>query len=92
LEKNVFIKGSNAATAIARTACDQLLFAPVGIATFFTCMAIMEGENPKKRVQEKWAGTLWSNWAIWPAVQVVNFTFVPLNLRLVVVNFVSIGE
>ena len=91
MERNVVFKGRTFVTAVARTACDQLMFAPVGIAAFFTCMTIMEGGDPKEKLQEKWRQTLVDNWKLWPWVQVGNFTFVPLNLRLVVVNFVSIG-
>ena len=52
----------------------------------------MEGTDPK----EKLSGTYWEalkkNWMVWPAVQAVNFKFVPLEHRVLVVNVVSLGE
>jgi protein Mpv17 len=93
LEKFVVIKKSVWAQTFARVAADQLLFAPVGIAAFFSAMAVLEGGNTtdvKKKLDSTWWPTLKTNWNLWPAVQLVNFSFVPLNLRIVVVNVISI--
>lgn len=55
-------------------------------------MAIMEGIDPV----EKWRHAFWpsykANMMLWPFVQGVNFTLVPLELRVLVVNVVSLGE
>lgn len=52
----------------------------------------MEGTDPV----EKWRSTFWqsykANLMIWPWVQGVNFTFVPLEHRVLVVNVVSLGK
>jgi protein Mpv17 len=76
---------------LARVALDQLVFAPVGIAVFFSTMAVLEGGDPKKKLHESWWTALRANWNIWPAVQVVNFRFVPLDLRVLFANVISIG-
>lgn len=55
-------------------------------------MTVMEGGDIKKKLAEKWEQTLYTNWKLWPFVQLGNFTLVPLHLRLMVVNVVSIGE
>ena len=52
----------------------------------------MEGEDPKKRLQGTYVEALKKNWMVWPAVQAVNFKFVPLEHRVLVVNVVSLGE
>lgn len=51
----------------------------------------MEGASPKDRLQSKYIEALKKNWIVWPPVQAVNFTFVPLEHRVLVVNIVSLG-
>lgn len=54
-------------------------------------MAILEGGSPSEKLEQSyWAG-LKANWAVWPAVQAINFTLVPLQHRVLVVNIVSLG-
>ncbi|KAA8912319.1 hypothetical protein FN846DRAFT_903664 [Sphaerosporella brunnea] len=86
----VFKKHSNLQTA-ARVALDQLVFAPIGIGAFFSAMTVMEGGDVKHKLDNNWWNALKANWNIWPAVQLVNFTFVPFSLRIVVVNVISVG-
>lgn len=80
----------------ARVAFDQLVFAPfVGIPLYFSVMTAMEGGNDvksqiKAKLESNWWNTLTANWIVWPAVQTVNFAFVPVHLRLLVVNSISI--
>lgn len=95
------MKGAPRFNTIARVAMDQCGFAPwVGIPLYFSVMTWMEcvmnhESNVFERIQSKLSSnyfdTLKSNWAVWPAVQLVNFTFVPVSMRLLVVNVVSIG-
>ncbi|AMD21707.1 HFL149Wp [Eremothecium sinecaudum] len=77
----------------ARVACDQLLFAPVGIPFYFLSMAILEGGTPeqiRQKLADKWWPTLVTNWYIWPLFQTFNFTIVPVHYRLLTVNTLSI--
>lgn len=77
---------------LARVGLDQLLFTPTNLALFLSSMALMEGGSPREKLSTTYLGALQSNWMIWPAVQVVNFKFVPLQHRVLLVNFVSLGE
>lgn len=54
-------------------------------------MAIMEGGDPKEKLQSTYTSALAKNWMVWPLVQSVNFKFVPLEHRVLVVNLVSLG-
>ncbi|KAK5076137.1 Protein required for ethanol metabolism [Lithohypha guttulata] len=90
LQKNVNL-GSKTTTTIARVAADQLVFATTNMAIFLSTMAYLEGESPRKRLEKAYLPGLKANWAIWPAVQGVNFTVVPLEHRVLVVNIVSLG-
>lgn len=77
-------------TTLARVAADQLLFSTTNMALFLSSMAYLEGASPKQRLRDAYFPGLKANWMVWPAVQYVNFTFVPLDARVLVVNFVSI--
>lgn len=52
----------------------------------------MEGTDPGEKLQSTYWEALKKNWMVWPAVQAVNFKFVPLEHRVLVVNVVSLGE
>jgi protein Mpv17 len=55
-------------------------------------MAIMEGSSPKKKLEKSYFPGLKANYALWPAVQAINFKFVPLEHRVLVVNIVALGK
>jgi protein Mpv17 len=76
---------------VARVACDQMLFAPTNLFVFLSSMAIMEGSSPKEKLDSTYKGALQTNWMVWPFVQVVNFKFVPLHHRVLLVNVISLG-
>ena len=58
---------------------------------FLSSMAVMEGKDPKEKLAKSYIPGLKANWMIWPWVQFVNFKFVPLEHRVLIVNFVSLG-
>ncbi|KAJ2895119.1 vacuolar membrane protein [Zalerion maritima] len=80
--------------AMKRVAVDQLVFSPFGIACFFTAMTVAEGGG-KKAVQQKlrdmYFPTLKANYYLWPAVQIINFRFMPVQLQLPFVSTVGIA-
>lgn len=55
-------------------------------------MAIMEGSDPIEKLRTTFIPSYKANLTIWPLVQGVNFTFVPLEYRVLAVNLVSLGE
>lgn len=52
----------------------------------------MEGSSPIEKLKSTYGTALAKNWMVWPGVQLVNFKFVPLEHRVLVVNIVSLGE
>jgi len=74
-----------------RVAVDQTLFAPTGLFVFLTSMSIMEGSSPREKLDRSDGTALKRKWMVWPFVQLVNFRFVPLESRVVVVNGVPFG-
>ncbi|KAF2751611.1 hypothetical protein M011DRAFT_464329 [Sporormia fimetaria CBS 119925] len=82
---------SPARSVAARIACDQFIFAPTNMALFLSSMAYFEGSDPKERLKRAWAPGMVNNFLLWPWVQAVNFTYVPLEHRVLVVNVVALG-
>lgn len=91
LSRHVTFPSSPRKTMLARVAVDQGVFAPVFIGVFLSSMAVMEGGSPKEKLGKNYWSALSTNWLVWPWVQMVNFTFVPLHHRVLFVNVVSIG-
>jgi len=72
--------------AMKRVAFDQLVFAPFGIACFFTAMTIAEGGGRRavyQKMRDMYVPTLKANFMVWPAVQVINFRLMPVQFQLV---------
>lgn len=75
----------------ARLALDQFVFAPISIGVFLSSMAVLEGTSPEEKLRRNYTTALKSQYYLWPAVQGINFTLVPLHHRVLFVNFISIG-
>ena len=74
---------------LLRVAVDQLCFAPLSLPFYFGCMTLLELQPPEVaglKIREQWWSTLLTNWSVWPAIQMVNFSFVPVQHRLLVIN------
>ncbi|GMG56199.1 unnamed protein product [Ambrosiozyma monospora] len=78
---------------VARVCVDQLCWAPVGIPLYYSCITVMEGQDWKAlklKLDENYLETLVNNWKVWPVFQMCNFYFVPVQLRLLMVNVISV--
>lgn len=79
-------KTSAFAPAMKRVAFDQLVFAPFGIACFFTVMTAAEGGGRRAiahKLRDMYIPTLKANFMVWPAVQIINFRLMPVQFQLV---------
>ncbi|RKP16176.1 hypothetical protein ROZALSC1DRAFT_17922, partial [Rozella allomycis CSF55] len=73
---------------------DQIVFAPFTTALFFVFNGLLERipfDKIQSKLQKVWWSTLMTNYKIWPAVQMFNFYFVPLGLRLPFVCTIGLG-
>lgn len=91
LERQVVLKSAKT-TAFARVAADQCFFTPIHLSCFATSMAIMEGADPIEKWRNAFLPIYKANLTIWPFVQAINFTVVPLEYRVLFVNVVSLGR
>ncbi|GAB5363088.1 hypothetical protein AAMO2058_000853300 [Amorphochlora amoebiformis] len=89
-------------TTLALLAADQLLFSPIATVLFFmmngigTSLAAFDFNlMPRIRAvnetlrREYWT-TMINNWKLWPAAQLLNFFFVPLQFQVLFSNFVGL--
>ncbi|RGB34606.1 hypothetical protein C1646_624383 [Rhizophagus diaphanus] len=79
---------------LTRVTLDQAIFAPCFITTFFVGQALLEGQENSQileKLGDTFVPTLINNYKLWPAVQLLNFHFIPLNYRTLVVNCVALG-
>ncbi|KAK4448326.1 hypothetical protein QBC34DRAFT_407220 [Podospora aff. communis PSN243] len=86
--------GSAFVPAMKRVAFDQLIFAPFGIACFFTAMTVAEGGGRRavyQKMRDMYVPTLKANYMVWPAVQVINFRLMPVQFQLPFVSTVGIA-
>ena len=91
LQRHVVL-GGTASTTAARVVADQVVFAPVQLTCFLSSMAIMEGSDPAEKWRNAFVPSYKANLMVWPFIQGANFAFVPVELRVLVVNLVSLGE
>lgn len=80
--------------AMKRVAFDQLVFAPFGLACFFTAMTVAEGGGRRAvetKLRDMYVPTLKANFMLWPAVQVINFRLMPVQFQLPFVSTVGIA-
>ncbi|KAI5862540.1 hypothetical protein GGS23DRAFT_80933 [Durotheca rogersii] len=87
-------KTSAFAPAMKRVAFDQLIFAPFGIACFFTVMTVAEGGGRRAvahKLRDMFVPTLKANLMVWPAVQIINFRLMPVQYQLPFVSTIGIS-
>lgn len=91
LQQKINFRNQNL-TIVTRVLADQCVFATCNVFVFLSSMAIMEGSSPTEKLKSTYGTVLAKNWMVWPGVQLINFKFVPLEHRVLVVNIVSLGE
>ncbi|TVY26511.1 Protein sym1, partial [Lachnellula hyalina] len=87
-------KSSGLGPAMKMVAFDQLIFAPVGIACFFTVMTVAEGGGRRAvthKLRDMYLPTLKANFMVWPLVQIINFRLMPIQFQLPFVSTIGIA-
>merc|ERR1712083_1226158 len=78
---------------LQKVALDQFAFAPFNQIIMISSVGIMQGLNSLELIKQKLKNELptvmFTGWKIWPAVQLVNFYYVPFLLRPLVISIVS---
>ncbi|KAI8633291.1 hypothetical protein F5Y19DRAFT_295295 [Xylariaceae sp. FL1651] len=87
-------KNSAFGPALKRVAVDQIVFAPVSVALFFSVMTVAEGGGRRAvslKLKDMYLPTLKANYMVWPAVQIINFRLMPVQFQLPFVSTVGIA-
>ncbi|XP_023687352.2 mitochondrial inner membrane protein Mpv17 [Paramormyrops kingsleyae] len=88
------VTGTGKSVALKKMLFDQVAFAPCFLGTFLGISGVLNGltvEENITKLRRDYTDALISNYTLWPAVQMANFYFVPLNHRLAVVQIVAIA-
>lgn len=89
---------------VARLLLDALVFSPIAVAGYFTVRTVLEctsSENDKydmnavarkltQKLSLKYRDAVEASWKFWPAVNVVNFSIIPVPFRVLYNNGLSI--
>ncbi|KAG7353646.1 Mpv17 / PMP22 family protein [Nitzschia inconspicua] len=73
---------------------DAILFSPTVVTGYFIIRSLLEGGDwmisTKDKMRTKFKPTLLNAWKFWPAVNSINFYFVPLQFRVLYMNALSL--
>jgi protein Mpv17 len=85
------IVGDTFAAALRRVFFDQALFAPFLIGSLFSSNMALKGEvdGIPDKLRNDLPGTMLSNYIVWIPAQILNFRYVPPQLRVLWANFVG---
>ncbi|XP_032677754.1 protein Mpv17 isoform X1 [Odontomachus brunneus] len=90
---DTYIGSKGYTVGIKKVACDQLLFAPTFIAVLLVAIGVCQGKDIEKlkiKLANEYSDILINNYKLWPMVQLVNFSLVPLNYQALVVQSVAL--
>lgn len=90
LEKLFGSINSKAIRVLVMVLSDQLIFSPLIVSFYLYLTAVLEGKKPEKEVKTKLPSTLVLRWKIWPVAQILNFTLIPLQYRVLFGNLVAL--
>lgn len=86
-------RGGSKAVVLKKVALDQFLFTPVSLCGFLVIINKMQGKKwrfVKEEIEDKYFSILFTNYSVWPFVQLVNFYAVPLRHQVLFVQSVAI--
>lgn len=92
LERMVTIRHRYLGVAV-RMALDAALFSPVAVACYFTWRSALEGKDLNgilAKLEAKWSKALMASLSYWPAANLISFSFVPVQYRVLYNNVLSL--
>lgn len=89
----IYIVLNNQKFILPPSTADQLIFVPIFLAISTGCVGFMQegevGEN-KKIINREYNEIIFSNYKFWPAVQFINFLYVPFNHQVAFNSIVAL--
>lgn len=81
-------------SSLKKVAIDQCVFSPAMMVVFMGTFSALQGASFaqfKDNLEKNYVDILLNNYKVWPAVQILNFSIVPLQFRVLVVQVVALG-
>ncbi|CAI6369381.1 unnamed protein product [Macrosiphum euphorbiae] len=81
-------------SAIIKALLEQVTYSPCAMVSFYFGMSLLEGktvEEAKKEVEKKFLPTYKVGVAVWPLLQVFNYTMIPEKNRIPFVSLCSLA-
>ena len=88
-----FCAGNDVTALAKKLLFTQTVFSIVSITSFYIFVSSLEGKDlqgTKSELEQKLLPTFYTNLKIWPLLQLINFTLVPLKLQVLYVNFMQV--
>ncbi|XXG52677.1 hypothetical protein AAC387_Pa03g0938 [Persea americana] len=91
LSKLVTLPGASG--AFLRLIIDQLIFSPLFIGVFLSCLVTLEGRPTEimPKLQQEWFSAVLANWQLWIPFQFLNFRFVPQQFQVLAANVIALA-
>lgn len=88
------IVGTSPLKVASKVVVDQVFWAPIFTALFFSYLGFAEGKSVDDVVtkikNDTWTGVT-TSWKFWPLAHTINFAFIPTQQRLLYVNTLQVG-
>lgn len=88
------IVGTSPIKVASKVAIDQVLWAPIFTAIFFSYLGFAE-RKPVEDIVAKVKNDTWTgvttSWKFWPLAHAINFGFIPTTQRLLYINTLQVG-
>jgi len=79
--------------AVLKVGMDQLLFSPIFNLFYFYVIGTFEGRSFSEigtKVSQEFGPVMRANYKVWPAVNLINFKFMPPDLQVLFGNIVAV--
>ncbi|XP_049854463.1 protein Mpv17-like isoform X5 [Schistocerca gregaria] len=87
-------KGRSAIIVVKKVALDQLCFVPVFLGVLVSIIGFANGKSldqVKEKLEADYPDIMMTNYKIWPLVQTLNFSVVPVHYQVPLVQVVAVG-
>eukprot|EP00347_Sterkiella_histriomuscorum_P009534 403340840 len=81
------------AHAFKKLFVDQLIVSPLFMIGWYMAISSLDGKPIKKSIEDlklKFQPTMMAHWKVWPAVNYINFLFVPVHYQVLFANLISL--
>ena len=85
--------GNSRLSVFKKLVFTQTIFTLISMSAFYTAIPLMNGQDMtdiREEIGKKLWPTLVTNWKVWPVLQLINFSFVPVKLQVLYVAFFSL--